>query len=76
MSKTKSLHYDMCCEAAKILHRSGLDGTNPHKYVAVELITYGREDADVWGTNGAATTLVEVKNLPCRFPKRPRETTS
>lgn len=52
MSKTKSLHYDMCCEAAKILHRSGLDGTNPHKYVAVELITYGREDADVWGTNG------------------------
>lgn len=69
MSKTKSLHYDMCCEAAKILHRRGLDGTNPHKYVVVELITYGREDADVWGTNGAATTLVEVKTSRADFLK-------
>lgn len=67
MSKTNSLHHIMCCECAKKLHKGGLEGWHDHKYVAVELMTYGYEDADVWGTNGASTTLVEVKTSRADF---------
>ncbi len=67
MSKTNSLHHLMCIEAAKKLHRGGLEGWHDHKYVAVELLTYGNEDPDVWGTNGASTTIVEVKTSRADF---------
>lgn len=59
----------MCLEAAKKLHKDGLEGWNPHKYVAVELMSYGGEDPDVWGTNGASTTIVEVKTSRADFLK-------
>lgn len=61
MSNKKDLHRTLCMAAARHLHKSGMCGTNQQKYVAVELVTYGREVADVWGTNGASTTVVEVK---------------
>ena len=61
MSNKKDLHRTLCMAAARHLHKSGMCGMNQQKYVAVELVTYGREVADVWGTNGASTTVVEVK---------------
>lgn len=32
-----------------------------HKYVAVELCTYGTENCDVWGYDGYITAVIEVK---------------
>lgn len=61
MSDKKTLHRTLCESAAKKLFKNGLSRWNSHKYVAVELVTYGREIPDVWGTNGVATTIVEVK---------------
>jgi len=57
----------MCIEAAKKLNHGGLEGWHDHKYVAIELQTYGNEDPDVWGTNGASTTIVEVKTSRADF---------
>lgn len=57
----------MCEEAAKILHKRGFERYNDFKYVAIELVTYGREIPDVWGTNGAATAIVEVKTSRADF---------
>lgn len=56
MSKTNSLHYKLCCAAAKWLQKNQYC-----KYVAVELITYGGENPDVWGTTGWNTHIIEVK---------------
>lgn len=56
MSKTDSQHYKLCCAAAKWLQK-----TQYCKYVAVELITYGGENPDVWGTTGWNTHIIEVK---------------
>lgn len=67
MSKTNSLHHTMCLEAAKHLINGGFEGWNGYKYVAVELLTYGSEDPDVWGTNGAGTAVVEVKTSRADF---------
>lgn len=76
MSKTESLHYQLCCEGAKWLHkrrdykkcmtypcfRKGICiSCRAHMYVAVELNTYGTENTDVWGYNGYTTTVIEVK---------------
>ena len=65
MSATESLHYQLCLEGAKWLHkqkwnyerckkkacyRSGACGAcRKYHYVAVELITWESENTDVWG---------------------------
>lgn len=67
MSKTNTLHRAMCEEAARILHKGCFDYRMGHKYVAVELMTYGNEIPDVWGTNGWSTTIVEVKTSRADF---------
>lgn len=56
MSKTNSPHYKLCCEAARWLQK-----VKYCKYVAVELITYGGENPDVWGTTGWNAYIIEVK---------------
>lgn len=67
MNKTNSLHRTMCEEAAEILHKGSFDGRMGHKYVAVELVTYGNEIPDVWATNGWSATIVEVKTSRSDF---------
>ncbi|TFU92410.1 hypothetical protein E4T81_12535 [Barnesiella sp. WM24] len=68
MSKSKnSLHRTMCEEAARILHKGSFEGWHPFKYVAIELMTYGKEIPDVWATNGAGTAIVEVKTSRADF---------
>lgn len=57
----------MCEEAAKILHKGSFDYRMGHKYVAVELMTYGEEIPDVWATNGWSATIVEVKTSRADF---------
>ena len=77
MSKTKSLHYELCVEGAKWLRRRQnyercrkkschnakvcIGCRHPFKYVAVELCTYGTENTDVWGYDGYQTAVIEVK---------------
>lgn len=63
MSKTDSLHYELCCLGAKFLksRKNAEPWEIPNKYVAVELVTLTAENPDVWATNGYHTTLVEVK---------------
>ena len=79
MSKTASLHYDLCCEGAKWLrrqkwnykqcqkmpcYRTGDCGSccKRFKYVAVELVTWGSENTDVWGIgNFNDSAIIEVK---------------
>lgn len=56
MSKTKSQHYNLCLQAAK-----WLQSVQGCKYVAIELITYGGENPDVWGTPGWNSHIIEVK---------------
>lgn len=67
MSKDKTLHRTMCEEAAKILHKGGFDCRMGHKYVAIELMTYGNEIPDVWATNGWSVSIVEVKTSRSDF---------
>lgn len=79
MSKTASLHYDLCCEGAKWLrkqkwnyqrckkkpcYKTGDCGSccKRFKYVAVELVTWGSENTDVWGIgNYNDSAIIEVK---------------
>lgn len=65
MSKTNSLHYELCVEGAKWLHRQKWNYTKcqkkpcyrteacgackKYKYVVVELCTWNKENTDVWG---------------------------
>lgn len=65
MSKTDSLHYQLCCEGAKWLFRQKhnydrcknkpchipefCSACKKYNYVAVELCTWDTESADVWG---------------------------
>lgn len=69
MSKTDSLHYDLCCLGAKFLksRKNAEPWEIPNKYVAVELVTLTAENPDVWATNGYHTTLVEVKTSHSDF---------
>lgn len=67
MSKNKTLHRAMCEEAARILHKGGFDHRMGHKYVAIELMTYGEEIPDVWATNGWSVSVVEVKTSRSDF---------
>lgn len=69
MSKTNSLHYQLCCACAKWLHnrKNSERLETPWKYVAVELNVYGTENADVWATNGWSSIVVEVKTSRSDF---------
>lgn len=83
MSKTDSLHYQLCIEGAKWLHRQKRninkcpqrDCRKPEfcqtcyrfKWVAVELCTYGTENCDVWGYDGIYTAVIEVKTSHADF---------
>lgn len=69
MSKTESLHYQLCCIGAKYLksRKSAEAWEVPNKYVAVELVTLTAENPDIWATNGYHTTLVEVKTSHADF---------
>ena len=65
MSKTGSLHYYLCAEGARWLHKQKYNydmcqkkpcyrteacgGCKRYKYVAIELCTAGSENTDVWG---------------------------
>lgn len=65
MSKTNSLHYDLCVEGAKWLRKQkwnyercqkkscyrteACGQCKKYKYIAVELCTWSSEEADVWG---------------------------
>lgn len=71
MSKTKSLHYELCCEAAKWLRRKKNSEryTGRWKWVAVELNVVGTENTDVWGYSGDSTVVVEVKTSRADFLK-------
>lgn len=63
MSKSNSLHYELCCECARWLRRrkncEKFDGR--WKYVAVEVCVNACENPDVWAFNGWSTIVVEVK---------------
>lgn len=77
MSKTNSLHYDLCVEGAKWLHRNKHDYKkcqskichkpefckvcHRYHYVAVELCTVDTENTDVWGLSSWDTAIIEVK---------------
>lgn len=77
MSKTNSLHYDLCVEGAKWLKRRQVyercrekpcfspelcsGCRHGFKYIAVELNTVGTENCDVWGYDGYVTAVIEVK---------------
>lgn len=52
MSKTDSLHYQLCCLGAKFLKsRKNAEPLElPNKYVAVELVTLTAENPDIWAT--------------------------
>lgn len=69
MSKTDSLHYQLCCFGAKFLksRKNAEPFELPNKYVAVELVTLTAENTDIWATNGYQTTLVEVKTSHSDF---------
>jgi hypothetical protein len=81
MSKSDSLHYQLCVEGAKWLHRRHKTACSQcpafrhdycgvckqHLYVAVELNTVAAENTDVWGYDGYATTVIEVKTSHADF---------
>lgn len=83
MSKTESLHYQLCCEGAKWLFRSRRnrdkckkkDCYNPQScrscspcyYVAVELNVCCGDNPDVWGYGGGESVVIEVKTSHADF---------
>ena len=69
MSKTDSLHYNLCLEGAKWLKRkkNAERFETPWKYIAVELCVYGCENPDIWAFNGWSTIVVEVKTSRSDF---------
>lgn len=74
MSKTDSLHYQLCCEGAKWLRRQKKNNERcrkkscfrteacgccfKYKYVAVELCTWNSENTDVWGLGNFSDSVV------------------
>ena len=71
MSKTDSLHYQLCLEGAKWLKRrkNAKRWRTPWKYIAVELVCNAAENADVWATNGECSIVIEVKTSRADFIK-------
>lgn len=74
MSATNSLHYELCVEGAKWLHKQkwnlnkcgkkpcyrteACGRCNRYKYVAVELCTWNSENTDVWGLGAYNDSVV------------------
>jgi len=74
MSATKSLHYDLCVEGAKWLHRQkwnyercqkkpcynteACGACKKYHYVSVELYTWDNEHTDVWGLGSFNESVV------------------
>ena len=69
MSKTDSLHYQLCELGGKFLksRKNAKPWRTPNKYVAVELIAATAEQPDVWATNGYDTSIIEVKTSHSDF---------
>ena len=69
MSKTNSLHYDLCLLGAKWLRsRKNVEWCEGQwKYVAVEVCVNGCENPDIWAFNGWSTIVVEVKTSRSDF---------
>lgn len=69
MSKTNSLHYQLCCEGAKyiIQPRAAEPWQTPNMLSTVELVCYGTELADVYATNRCTSTVIEVKTTHSDF---------
>lgn len=69
MSKTNSLHYELCKLGAKFLknRKNAEPWKLPNKYIAVELVTLTAENPDIWATNGSETTIIEVKTSHADF---------
>ena len=69
MSATNSLHYELCKLGGKYLmsRKNAEPWRVPYKYIAVELVTLCAENADVWGTNGCDTCVIEVKTSHSDF---------
>lgn len=63
MSKTLSLHYQLCCEGAKyiIQPRAKERFQSQNILSAVELVCMGCENTDVYATNRETSTIIEVK---------------
>lgn len=77
MSRTNSLHYELCLEGGRWLKRNKRSPERcknkschkpelchvctKHRVVAVELVTMAVENCDVWGYDGFNTTVIEVK---------------
>ena len=66
-----SKHRELCLLGAKWLKRLRFGGV---KYVSVELVTQGWELADVWGTTGFRTYLIEVKVSRADFLRDAKKT--
>ena len=75
MSKTNSLHYQLCLEGAKWLKKRKNHEylETPWKYIAVELCVYGCENPDIWAFNGWSTIIVEVKTSRQDFFNDPKK---
>lgn len=69
MSKTNSIHYDLCLLGAKWLRsRRNVEWCEGQwKYVAVEVCVNGCENPDIWAFNGWSTIVVEVKTSRSDF---------
>ncbi len=63
MSKTKSLHYDLCVLGAKWLRsRKNVERFEGQwRYITVEMCVNACENPDIWAFNGWSTIVVEVK---------------
>ena len=70
MSKTNSLHYELCKLGARLI-RSRKNPTLPYDrpcmYSTCELVCMGAELTDVWGTTGDCTVIIEVKTSRSDF---------
>lgn len=69
MSKTQSLHYQLCCEGAKyiIQPRATEPWQSQNMLSAVELVCFGCELTDVYATNRVTSTIIEVKTSHADF---------
>lgn len=63
MSATNSLHHQLCIEGAKYLlqPRAKERLQSQNKWSAVEIVSMGGEQPDVWATNASTTVICEVK---------------
>lgn len=63
MSKTDSLHYELCCKAATWIRQpmNNERWHSPYQLSTVELVCTGKELADVYATNGEISCVIEVK---------------